>query len=104
MFSCFTPPVCRIFAWRGKRSPRKTRQNHHLASFRVAIFRPARRKGVSENPPNAEKSLFGPENAKGRHAKTRKSHHLAGFCMATFCVFAPKIRLYDMAQISHHTF
>jgi len=36
-FSCvaFSPPVFRIFAWRG--------QNHHLACFRVATIRPARR-------------------------------------------------------------
>ena len=38
----------------------------------------------------------------GRHAKTRQNHHLAGFRVATFRVFAPKTRLYDMAQISHH--
>jgi len=39
---------------------------------------------------------------KGRHAKTRNSHHLAGFRVAPFRVFAPKTRVYDMAQISHH--
>ena len=43
-----------------------------------------------------------PGGAKGRHAKTSQSHHLAGFRVATFRVFAPKTRLYDMAQISHH--
>jgi len=45
-----------------------------------------------------------PGGAKGRHAKTRQNHHLAGFRMATFRVFAPKTRLYDMAQISYHSF
>jgi len=53
----FSATVCRIFAWRGERSP-------------------------CENPP---KSPFG------------------GFRVATFRVFAPKTRLYDMAQISHHS-
>jgi len=43
-----------------------------------------------------------PGVAKGRHAKTRQNHHLAGFCVATFRVLAPKTRLYDMTQISHH--
>jgi len=55
---CVSAAVCRIFAWRGE----------------------------------------------GRHAKTRQNHHLAGFRMATFRVFAPKTRLYDMAHISHHNF
>jgi len=44
-----------------------------------------------------------PGEAKDRHAKTRQNHHLAGFRVATFRVFAPKTRLYDMAQINHHT-
>jgi len=43
-----------------------------------------------------------PGEAKGRHAKTRQNHHLAGSRVATFRVFSPKTRLYDMAQISHH--
>ena len=54
--------------------------------------------------------VFSCGGAKGRHAKTRQNHHLAGFRLATFRVFAPKTRLYDMAQmahdmaqISHHT-
>jgi len=43
-----------------------------------------------------------PGGAKDRHAITRKNHHLAGFRVTIFRVFAPKTRLYDMAQISHH--
>jgi len=34
--------------------------------------------------------------------RKHESHHLAGFLVAPFRVFAPKTRLYDMAQISHH--
>ena len=35
----FSATVCRIFAWRGERSPCEIRQNHLLAGFRVATFR-----------------------------------------------------------------
>jgi len=38
-----------------------------------------------------------PGETKGRQAKTRQNHLLAGFRVATFRVFAPKTRLYDMA-------
>jgi len=135
----------------------KTRLNHHLAGFRVAIFRPARRKrekAPRENPPNGEKSLFGgfsrgdisPRQAKTRKVDTRKptkrwlfrvfawrpfapphesTRHsmrwVFDYCFSYHCLavrkvamrklakitirlFAPKTRLYDMAQISHHVF
>ena len=136
-FSCiaFSPPVCRIFAWRGEMSPRANppnSENHYLAGFCVATFRPTRRKrekAPRENSPNGDFfvlshgdlsphhtkvrdipcvafsatvcRIFG--GAKGRHAKTRQNHHLAGLRMATFRVFAMKTRLYDKAQISHHS-
>jgi len=102
----------------------KTRQNHHLACFCVATFCPARQRydkqgrkrerSPRENPPIDDFSCFRMARkyatfhalrfqllfvgeAKGRHAKTRQNHLLAGFRVATFRVFAPKTRLYDMA-------
>jgi len=36
--------------------------------------------------------------------RKHESHHLAGFHVAPFRVFAPKTRLYNMAQISYHSF
>jgi len=118
----------------------KTHQNHHLAGFRVATFRPGRQrydkqgrkreKSPCVNPPNCDFLCFRmatfrpatrkygtfhvlrfrllfvislPGEAKGRHAKTRQNHLLAGFRVATFRVFTPKTRLYDMAQISHQS-
>ena len=82
------------------------------------------KKAPRENPPNGDFFVFShakrkyatfhalrfrllfvvslPGGAKGRHAKTRHHHHLAGFRLATFRVFAPKTRLYDIAQNSYH--
>jgi len=83
------------------------------------------KKAPRENPPNGDFFVFShakrkyatfhalrfrllfvvslPGGAKGRHAKTRKNHHLVGFRVATFRVFVSNTRLYDMAQISHHS-
>ena len=38
-----------------------------------------------------------PGKAKGRHTKIRQNHLLACFRLATFCIFALKTHLYDMA-------
>jgi len=136
-FSCvaFLPPVCRIFAWRGDRSPRenppkspfglfsrgeisprhakirqtgaktrkvttrKTRQMVTFSCFRMATFRPATRKYATFHALRFRLPFLVslPGVAKGRHAKIRQNHILAGFRVATFRVFAPKTRLYDMA-------
>jgi len=91
--------VCRIF---GRHA--KTRQMVTFSCFRMATFRPATRKYATFHALRF-RLLFVvslPGEAKGRHAITRQNHHLAGFRVATFRVFAPKTRLYDMAQISHH--
>ena len=125
-FSCvaFSPPVCRIFAWRGERSPRENPPTYPLAGFRVATFRvfaPIRhfpwvefsstvclagRKVGKRNYENviAFSSTVVSGGAKGRHAITREHHHLVFFFVATFSVFAPKTHLYDMTQIGHHSF
>ena len=83
---------------------KKNRQMVTFSCFRMATFRPATQKYATFHA-----LRFGllfvvslPGEAKGRHSKTRQNHHLAGFRVATFRVFAPKTRLYDMAQISHH--
>jgi len=82
----------------------ETRQMMTFSCFRMATFRPATRKYAKFYALRFwllfVVSLSG--EAKGRHAKTRQNHLLAGFRVATFRVFAPKTRLYDMAQISHH--
>jgi len=36
--------------------------------------------------------------------ENKKNYHLAGFRVAPYRVFAPKLRLNDMTQISHHKF
>jgi len=83
----------------------RTRQMLTFSGFRMATFRPATRKYATFHALCVRLlfvvSLSG--EAKGRQAKTRQNHHLAGFRIATFCVFAPKTRLYDMAQIRHHS-
>jgi len=98
--------------------------------FRIIVF--SGRKGEQaphENPPNGDFFVFSHGDLSPRHTKVRDipcvafsatvsrifawrgerspcknppNHHLAGFRVATFCVFAPKTRLYDMAQISNH--
>jgi len=76
-----------------------------FSCFRMATFRPATQKCATFHALRF-RLLFVvplPGEAKGRNAKPRQNHHLAGFRLATFRVFAPKTRLYDMAQISHHT-
>jgi len=113
----------------------KTRQNHNLACFCVATFRPARQRydkqrrkrerSPRENPPNGDFFVFShgdlsPRNTNVRDipcvafsatvcrrifawrgerspCETRQNHLLASFRVATFRVFAPKTRLYDMA-------
>ena len=114
----------RVATFRPARRKRERRhakmvKNHYLAGFlvatfrvfvprscfRMAIFCPATRKYATFHVLHFQ-LLFVvslPGGAKGRNAKPRQNHHLAGFRMATFRVFAPKTRLYDMAQISHHT-
>jgi len=118
-FSCiaFSPPSCRIFAWRGEMSPRenppkspfsgfpcgdlsprlakrrhaKPRQMVTFSCFRMATFRSTTRKYAIFHAMRF-RLLFVvtlPGGAKGRHAKTRQNPHLAGFRMATFRVFAP---------------
>ena len=90
---------------KGERSPRENPPNGDFLCFRMATFRPARQRyDKQEAKRRRMKSvLLSCGGAKGRHAKTRKSHHLAGFRVAPFRLFAPKTRLHDMAQISHHT-
>jgi len=76
----------------------------NYSCFRMATFRPAKRKYATFHALRF-RLLFVvslPGGAKGRHAKTRHHHHLAGFRLATFRVFAPKTRLYDIAQNSYH--
>jgi len=75
------------------------------------VFGAKRRKGATRKHATIHALRFRllfvvslPGGAKGRHAKSRQNHHLDGFRVATFRVFAPKTRLYDMAQISHHNF
>ena len=102
----------------------KTRQNHHLAGFRVATFRvfapktrwndmalinvsyfrPARQRYDKQEAKRwrMKSVVLSRGGAKGRLAKTRKSDHLAGCRVAPFRLYAPKTRLYDMAQISHY--
>ena len=116
--------IKRVFTWRhfappgenAKRRHAKTRKmvkNHYLAFFRqMATFSCFR---MATSPATRKYAIFHalrfrllfvvslPGGAKGRHAKTHQNNHLAGFRMVTFCVFAQKTRLYDMAQISHHT-
>jgi len=87
------------------------------------VFLRKRERSLRETPPNADYGGFSHGHlstrqakirmecrvlscggAKGRHAKTRNSHHLSVFRVAPFRNFAPKTRLYDKAQISHHIF
>jgi len=89
-----------LSCFRGKKAKRrhaKTRQMVTFSCFRMATFRPDTRKYATFYALRFRLLLVVslPEEAKGRH--------LAGFRVATFRVFAPKTRLYDMAQISHHT-
>jgi len=94
----------RVFG--AKRRHAKTRHMVTFSCFRMATFRPATRNYATFHELRF-RLLFVvslPGGAKGRHAKTRQNHHLAGFRVATFRVFAPKTRLYEMAQISHHNF
>ena len=90
---------------KAKRRHAKTRQMVTFSCFRMATFRPATLKNATFHALRF-RLLFVvslPGGAKGRHAKTRQNHHLVDFRVATFRVFAPKTRLYDMAQISHHS-
>jgi len=67
----------------------------------MATFRPATRK-YSTFHASSFRLLFVvslPGGAKGRHAKSRQNHHLT-----TFRFLAPKTRLYDVAQDSHHKY
>jgi len=106
----FSPPVRRIFAWRGERSPCENQLKSPFGGFfawRPFAFSPPKTRlyDMGQISHHSVRLLFVvslPGGAKGRHAKTSQSHHLAGFRVATFRVFAPKTRLYDMAQISHH--
>jgi len=77
-----------------------------FSCFRIATFRPATRKYAIFHALRFRLLfvVFLPGGANGRHAKIRQNHHFAGFRVATVRVFGtPKARLYDMAQISHHT-
>jgi len=75
-----------------------------FSCFRITTFRPATRKYATFHALRFRLLfvVYLPGGAKGRQAKPQKTHHLEGFRVALFRVFAPKTRLYDMAQISHH--
>jgi len=119
--------------FRGEKAKRRHAKTRHtdfcVATFRV--FAAKTRKGALENPPNGDFFVFSHGDLSPRHTKVRDTpcvafsatvcrifawrgerspcenppkHNLAGFRMATFRVFAPKTRLYDMAQISHHKY
>ena len=75
------------------------RQNHDtldVACFRVATFRPARRRYMYDKQEAKKRCMKSVVllrgGAKGRHAKTRKSDHLAGCRVAFFRLFTPKTR------------
>jgi len=89
---------CRIIVFSGQNSEKAPRENPPNGDFFVT-FRPATRKYATFHAMRF-RLLFVvslPGEAKGPHAKTRQNHLLAGFRVATFRVFAPKTRLYDMA-------
>jgi len=94
-----------LSCFRGEKAKRRHAKIRQMVTcFRMATFRHATRKYATFHALRF-RLLFVvslPGEAKGSHAKTRQNHHLAGFRVATFRVFAPKTRLYDMAQISHH--
>jgi len=91
--------MCRIFARRGERSPRKSPLNGDFGRFSHGDL--SRRQAMIRQTV-AENATHGMWRTFVWRGKTRKSHHLAGFRVAPFRVFAPKTRLYDMAQISQH--
>ena len=86
----------------GRKVATQTRQNGDFFVFPHGDLSPRHTK-VRDIPCVAFSATVCSRGAKGRHAKTRQNHHLAVFRMATFRVFAPKTRLYDMAQISHYS-
>jgi len=92
---------CRVIVFFGaKRRHAKTRQMVTFSYFRMTTFSPAARKNDTFHA-SPFRFLFVvslPGGAKGRHTKTAK----ITIRMTTFRVFAPKTRLYDMAQINHH--
>ena len=100
---------CRIsvFSRRNReRSQRENPPNDDFGGFPLSTFRPATRKYATIHALRF-RLLFVvslPGGTKSRHAKTRQNHHLASFLVATFRVFTPKTRVYDMTQISHHSF
>jgi len=94
-------PVCRIFAWRGERSPRENTPNRRRKgdSWKMSYFCVAGRKAAMWKhekvtiwrvfawrlfaPPGKDTTNRG-ENAKGRHAKTRQMMTFSCFRMVTF--------------------
>ena len=82
-FSClaFSPLFVVSLPGGAKGRHAKTRQNHHLACFRVATFRPARQRydkqgrkrqrSPRENPPNDDFFVFSHDDLSPRHTKVR---------------------------------
>jgi len=66
-------PVCRIFAWRGERSPRENPPKSPFGVFSRGDLSPRQAKIRQTG-----------ENAKGRHSKTRQMMTFSCFRMATF--------------------
>jgi len=98
---------CRLSMFSGKQAKgrhAKPRQMMIMAGFCMTTFHPARQRYDKQKPKTQrmECRVLSCGRAKSRHAKPRNIHLLTGFRVAPFRLFAPKTRLYDMAEISHH--
>ena len=102
---CFVP--CRISVFSGRtleKAPRETLPNGDFFVFTHGDLSP-RHTEVRNIPCDAFSAtvcrIFAWRDEMSP-CENKKNYHLAGFRVAPHRVFAPKIRLNDMAQISHH--